>query len=154
MSVYPVRHVLQIPRGRGGLASLRVPRLLWILKKKNAVYYVVTPSFILFCQLFDGIECEWPFFFLYLALDGECSRAWWIPQGAEKLFRLLCYVNPIYWLTWRTHEYIAVWSGWCGFKARNSKFGNWGHEMTTRHPCLASLSGYGNGWTWTRYSSQ
>ena len=26
-------------------------------------------------------------------------------QGAEELFRWLCYVNPIYWLTWRTHEH-------------------------------------------------
>ena len=27
-------------------------------------------------------------------------------QGAEELFRLLSYANPIYWLTWRTHEYM------------------------------------------------
>ena len=29
-----------------------------------------------------------------------------ISQGAEELFRLLCYANQIYWLTWRTHEYV------------------------------------------------
>ena len=35
---------------------------------------VLTTFFAIFFQVFDGIECEWPFLFIYLALDGNKTR--------------------------------------------------------------------------------
>ena len=38
----------------------------------KTVYYIETHVYlILRFQVFDGIESEWPFFFIYLALDGN-----------------------------------------------------------------------------------
>ena len=47
-----------------------------------------------------------PHLYLHSQLGSLFYRWDCLPHRAQRSFiRLLCYANPIYWLTWKTHEY-------------------------------------------------